>query len=62
MMIDINDEVMKAATLMNRYRVSREDQIEIVRILLACGVEHCLAEQERIRIENNMLVDKAFVN
>ena len=42
-MMNINAEVMKAGTLMTRYRIPREQQIEVVRILMAAGVEHCPA-------------------
>lgn len=61
MSLDINNEVMKAGEIMSRYRMTREDQIEVVRILMAAGLEHCLNEQEKVLQEKNWLVDKACV-
>lgn len=58
--LDINAEVMKAGELMSRYRMTKDDQLEVVRILIACGVEHCLNEQEKVRTGNDALVSKAF--
>lgn len=54
--IDITDEVQKAVEIMARYRMPQDDQIEVVRIILAAVVEHCL--QERVRQKND-LVSKA---
>lgn len=57
--IDINQEVMKAGDIMRRFQMPRDAQIEVVRIIMACGVEHCLNEQERVRAENTRLIAKA---
>ena len=59
--LDINNEVMKAGELMGRYRMSKDDQLEVVRVLIACGVEHCLNEQEKVRNGNEEMVQRAFV-
>lgn len=58
--MDINNECLKAGEIMSRYRVSREDQIEVVKILMACGVEHCLNEQEKIKAQREALVEAAY--
>ena len=59
--IDITNEVMKAGELMSRYRMTKDDQLEGVRLLLACGVEHCLNEQEKVRNGNEELIQRAYV-
>lgn len=59
--VDINNEVLKAGEVMSRYQMSREDQIEVVRILLAAGVEHCLNEQELVRTSKDALIKKVCV-
>lgn len=41
------------------YRMSSEDQIKVVRILLDAGVEQCLQEQQRIREGNSAMIAKA---
>lgn len=59
--VDINNEVMKAGDIMSRFRMPREEQIEVVRILMAAGVEHCLQEQEKVRADADHLLKKAYV-
>lgn len=44
---------------MSRYRMPKEDQIEVVRLLLAAGVEHCLQEQERYRKGADAMIERA---
>ena len=60
MAIDINNECLKASDIMSKYRMSREDQIAVVKILMAAGVEHCLNEQQRMLTEKKSLIDGAF--
>lgn len=60
MPLDINNEALKASEIMSRYRMPREDQIEVVRILMAAGVEHCLNEQTRLVSEKKSMIDTAF--
>ena len=55
-MNNLDDEIAKAATIMSRYRMKTDDQIEVVRILLSAGVEKCLSEQERIRADKDSKV------
>lgn len=58
--IDINNEVMKAAAIMSRYRMTKDDQIEVVRLLLAAGVEHCLQEQEKVGSGNLQTIERTY--
>ena len=56
----LNDEIARAATIMWRCRVPKEDQVEIIKLLVDAGVNHCLREQERIRFERDAAVENAF--
>ncbi len=58
--MDIDEEVLKAGRIMERYRMNRTDQLDVVKILISVGVEHCLREQEKVRKENEALVAKAY--
>lgn len=60
MSLDINKEVAKSGHIMSRYRMAEADQIEVVRILLAAGVEHCLNEQQRLLGEKDAAINTAF--
>lgn len=54
------DEVIaKASEIMWKYRVSKDDQISVIKLLLDAGVERCLEEQQRIREEKEMLIQSA---
>ena len=57
--LDINGEVLKAGDIMLRYHMSKADQLEVVRILLAVGVEHCLNKQEEVRAEREYMIERA---
>jgi hypothetical protein len=50
-LIDLNAQVEKASAIMARYRMSREDQIACIKILLGVGVER-LREQKEAMIEH----------
>lgn len=50
---------MKAGDIMRRFQMPRDAQVEVVLIIMACGVEHCLNEQERVRAEHARLIAKA---
>lgn len=58
--MDINNEVAKSGQIMSRYRMAEADQIEVVRILMAAGVEHCLNEQQRLLSERESVINTAF--
>jgi hypothetical protein len=60
MSLDIDSEVHKAGVVMSRYGMTKEDQLEVLRLLVAVGVEHCLNEQERVRTRDDATVAKAF--
>jgi 2-keto-3-deoxy-L-rhamnonate aldolase RhmA len=60
--MDLNAQVEKASAIMARYRMSREDQIACIKILLDVGVERCLAEQERLREQKNAMIEHAQRN
>ncbi|HXF12233.1 MAG TPA: hypothetical protein VN517_03710 [Terriglobales bacterium] len=51
---------MKAAAIMSRYRMTKDDQIEVVRLLLAAGVEHCLQEQEKVGSGNLQTIERTY--
>lgn len=55
--MNIEAEIEKASAIMARYRVSREDQISIVKTLLDAGVERCLQEQERLTQEKQAMIE-----
>jgi hypothetical protein len=58
-MMDINNECLKASDIMSKYRMTREDQIAVVKILMAAGVEHCLNEQQALRDGQNAMINRA---
>jgi hypothetical protein len=47
--LNLQNEVQKASAIMARYRMPHDDQAQVVKLLLNVGVEHCLAEQEKMR-------------
>jgi len=55
----LDADIRKASEIMWKYRVAKEDQIAVVRILVDAGVEKCLDEQQRIREESAVLVNAA---
>ena len=57
--VDINNEVMKAGEVMSRYRMSKEHQLEVVKLLIGAGVEHCLQEQQRFAADKEEIVRRA---
>ena len=59
MAADVNNEILRAGEVMSRYRMSREDQITVVKILMDAGVEHCLQKQEALRAEREKLIQTA---
>ena len=56
----LNDEIARASTIMHRYRVAKDDQVAIIKLLVDAGVNHCLDEQQRIRFEREAAVENAF--
>lgn len=56
----LNDEIARASTIMHRYRVSKDDQVAVIKILVDAGVNHCLDEQQRLRFEQESAVENAF--
>lgn len=59
--VDINEEAMKAGAIMSRYGVPRDEQLEVVRLLLNAGVEHCLQEQDKLRQSTEAIIAKAHM-
>jgi hypothetical protein len=57
--MDINLEIIRASKIMAKYHVSREDQADVVKILLDAGIQHCLDEQERLRSEKEQMIRQA---
>jgi hypothetical protein len=58
----IEDEIGKASAIMTRYRMTKDDQIAVVKRLIDVGVERCLQEQERLRLEKESMIDYAANN
>lgn len=58
--VDPNKEAAKASEIMSRYGVSMEDQMQVVKILMSAGVEHCLNEQENLRDSNSDIVKRIY--
>ena len=58
--MNINAEISKASLIMARYHVPDDEQIAVVKILIDAGVEKCLDEQQRIREQGNVLVQRAY--
>jgi hypothetical protein len=57
--MNLQAEIEKATVIMAHYRMPREDQATVVKLLLNVGVEHCLAEQERVRAEKEAMIEHA---
>jgi hypothetical protein len=57
--MNLEDEIGKASAIMTRYRMTKEDQIAVVKRLIDVGVERCLQEQERIRLTNESMIEHA---
>ena len=56
----LNDEIARASTIMHRYRVPKDEQVAVIKLLVDAGVNHCLDEQQRIRFEKDEAVQNAF--
>ena len=57
--IDVGQEALKAIKIMARYRMSGDDQQEVLNVLMGAGVEYCLQEQERLRDQNEAMIASA---
>ena len=56
----LNEEIARASSIMWRYHMPKEVQVELVKMLVDAGVNYCLAEQDRIRLERQQVVDQIF--
>lgn len=57
--MNIETEIAKASATMARYRMSQDDQVLVIKTLLNAGIEHCLNEQERLRVEKEAMIEHA---
>lgn len=60
--MNLEDEIGKASAVMARYRMSKDDQIAVIKKLIDVGVERCLQEQERLRLEKESMIEHAQDN
>ena len=56
--MNTDQAIAKASEIMWRYRISKDDQVAVIKILMDAGVERCLEEQQRIRDENAVIIDR----
>lgn len=56
----ISSAQYRAAQIMTRYGMTKEDMMELMQIAVDAGIEICLQEQENIRTRSDAAVSKAF--
>ena len=55
----LEDGFRKASLIMAKYRMTEEDQMQVMQILTDGGVEHCLTEAEKFRERNEEMIARA---